>query len=131
MDSAISAVVGRGLGVTLESGLSSENAEFATGGMFDSCKDNSIGRKLLRFDARGVGPVNGGASEVVEGEFEWIGDNPFRASADGKRSSESEGKFDKGSDGHFFSRFWGVMKFLGGESSIEVEGMSTFIEGGP
>lgn len=130
MDSAISAVVGRGLGV-VESGSSSKSVELAAGEIFNSCKDKSIGRKLLRFDARGVGPVDGGASEVIEGEFEWIGDKPFRASEDGIRLSEPKGKFDKRSGGPFFSRFWGVVKFLGGESSIEVEGMSTFIEGGP
>jgi hypothetical protein len=67
VDSAASAVVGRGLGVALESGSSSENAEVVAGEVFDSRIDRSIGRKLLRFEARGVGPVGGGASEVVLG----------------------------------------------------------------
>ena len=45
--------------------------------------------------------------------------------------SESEGRLDKTSDDAFFSRFFGTVKFIGGESSIEVEGISTLIEGGP
>jgi hypothetical protein len=50
---------------------------------------------------------------------------------DAIRLREPEGKFGEISGGVFFSRFWGEEKFLGGESSIEVEGMSTLIEGGP
>jgi len=75
--------------------------ELVTGEIFDSRRDKSIGRKLLRFDARGVGPVDGGASEVVGGgfAFEWIGCNPFRISVDDVRLSESAGNFDKTSDG--------------------------------
>ena len=106
---------------------------WVVGDKFDSFKDRSIGRKLLRFEARGVGPVGGGASEVVGGGFalEWTGGKPFKASVDAIRLSESEGKFDKTSDDAFFSRFLGTVKFIGGESSIEVEGISTLIEGGP
>jgi hypothetical protein len=103
------------------------------GERFDSRRDRSIGRKLLRFEVRGVGPVGGGASKVVGGglTLEWSGGKPFKASVDGIRLSESEGKFDKTSDEGFFSRFLGTVKFIGGESSIEVEGISTLIEGGP
>lgn len=125
--------MGRGLGVFLESGSSSGNVELLAGEAFDSCKDRLIGRKLLRFEARGVGPVGGGASEAERGGFalEWSGDRPFRASVDVARLSESEGKLDKTSDDAFFSRFLGRVKFIGGESSIEVEGIRTLIEGGP
>ena len=111
----------------------SEKIELVTREIFDSCRDKSIGRKLLRLDARGVGPAGGGASEVVEGgfAFEWRGGNPFKASVDGTRLSESGGKFDRASDDAFFSRIRGVVKFIGGDSSIGVVGMSTLIEGGP
>ena len=61
--------MGRGLGVVLESRSSSGNAELVDGERFDPRMDRSIGRKLLRFEARGVGPVGGGASEVDEGGF--------------------------------------------------------------
>lgn len=100
---------------------------------FDSRRDKSIGRKLLRFDARGVGPLDGGTSELVEREagFEWSGGKPFKASVDGVRCSESMGKFPNTSADAFLSRTLGATKFLGGESSIGVVGMSTFIEGGP
>ena len=103
------------------------------GERFDSCRDKSIGRKLLRFDARGVGPEGGGTSEVVGGglRFEWIGGKSFRASLDGVRLNESVGKFANASDDAFLSRIRGAPKVLGGESSIEVVGMSTLIEGGP
>ena len=113
-------------------GSSSENVEFVAGDILESRKVKSIGRKLLRFDARGVGPVGGGTSEVVGGgfTFEWIGGKPFKASVDGMRLSESVAKFARTSDDAFFSRIWGAIKF-GGESSIEVLGMSTLIEGGP
>ena len=103
------------------------------GERLDSRRDKSIGRKLLRFDARGVGPVGGGTSEADRGglTFEWIGGKPFRASVDCVRLSESEGGFANISDDAFLSRIWGAEKFLGGESSIGVVGMSTLIEGGP
>ena len=124
--------MGRGLGVVLESVSSSGNAELITSEAFGSCIDRSIGRKLLRFEARGVGPVGGGTSEVGRRfALEWIGGKPFRASVDRVRLSGSEGKFDKTSDDGFLSRFLGTVKFVGGESSIEVEGISTLIKGGP
>lgn len=110
----------------------SEKVELVAGERFDSCRDKSIGRKLLRFDARGVGPIGGGTSEVVGGfAFEWSGGKPFKASVDCTRLSESAGKLDKTSDDAFFSRIRGAAKFIGGESSIEVVGMSTLIKGGP
>jgi hypothetical protein len=119
--------------VALESdGPLSEKMELVVGEVFDPCRDKSIGRKLLRFDERGVGPVDGGASEVVGGfAFEWIGGKPFKASVDCTRLSESAGKAAKTSDDAFFSRIRGAVKFVGGESSIEVVGMSTLIKGGP
>lgn len=124
--------MGRGLGVALESGSSSESVELVAGETLDSRMDKSIGRKLLRLEARGVGPVDGGAREVGGGfGFEWSGGKPFKASVDGIRLSESEGVFGETSDDAFFSRIWGVAKFIEGESSIGVEGMSTLIEGGP
>ena len=111
---------------------SSEIMELVAGEIFESRKDKSIGRKLLRFDARGVGPVDGGTSEVVGGfTFGWIGGSPFKKSVDGVRLSESAENFDKISDDAFFSRKWGVVESFGGESSIGVVGMSTLIEGGP
>lgn len=117
--------------MVLESGSSSR--ELVAREKFDSCIDRLIGRKLLRFEARGVGPAGGGASEVVGGGFvlERTGCKPFKASVDGIRLSESEGKADKTSDDALFSRFLGTVKFIVGESSIEVEGISTLIEGGP
>ena len=120
--------------MALESDKSpSEKIEMFAGEIFDSCRDKSIGRKLLRFDARGVGPVGGGTSEVVGRgfAFEWSGGKPFKASVDGTRLSESAGKFDKTSVDAFFSRIRGAVKFIGGDSSIGVVGMSTLIEGGP
>lgn len=119
--------------MALESGgSSSENVELVPGETFKSCKDKLIGRKLLRLVARGVGPVGGGMSELLGGfVLEWIGGNPFKASVDCTRLSESAGKFDKTSDDAFLWRIWGAEKFLGGESSIDVLGMSTLIEGGP
>ena len=125
--------MGRGLGVVLESGSCSGNDDLVNGERFDSRMDRSIGRKLRRFEARGVGPVGGGASEVVGRGFalEWIGGKPLKASEDAIRLSEPEGKLDKASVEAFLSRFLGTVKFIGGESSIEVEGISTLIEGGP
>jgi hypothetical protein len=91
-----------------------------------------IERKLLHFEARGVGPVGGGGSQVVGRRFtvEWVGGKPSKTSVDEIRLSEFGGKFDKSSDEGFFSRFLGTVKFIGGESSVEVEGISTLIEGG-
>jgi len=119
--------------VVVESnGSSSENAEMIGGERLDSRRDKSIGRKLLRLDARGVGPVGGGASEADRGGgFEWIGGKPFKASVDCVRLRESTGKFANTSDDTFLSRIWGAAKFLRGVSSIGAVGMSTFIEGGP
>lgn len=118
------------MGIKLN-GSPSEKVELVAGEVLDSRRDKSIGRKLLRFAARGVGPVGGGPSEVAGGGFEWSGGKPFKASVDGTRLSESAGKFDKTSDDGFFSRLFGGVKPLGGESSIGVVGMSTLIEGGP
>jgi len=114
-------------------GSSSENGELVPGEILDSRSDESIGRKLLRFDARGVGPAGGSTSEVVgEGfAFEWIGGRPLKASVDGTRCSGSGKKSAKTSGNGFFSGIWGMVKFLGGDSSIGVVGMSTLIEGGP
>ena len=75
----------------------------------------------------------GGISEAVRGglRFEWIGGKPLKASVDVVRLSESTGKLASTSDDAFLSRIWGAEKFRGGESSIGVVGMRTFIEGGP
>lgn len=76
--------------------------------------------------------MDGSTSEAVGGfTLEWIGGKPFNASVDGTRLSGSTGKFANASDDAFLSRIRGGVKFLGGESSIGVVGMSTFIEGGP
>jgi hypothetical protein len=127
----ISTVVGQGLGVVLESG-SSGNVELIDGERFDSRINRSIGKKLLHFEAQSVGPVGGGGSQVVGRRFtvEWVGGKPSKTSIDEIRLSEFGGKFDKSPDEGFFSRFLGTVKFIGGESSVEVEGISTLIEGG-
>lgn len=79
--------------------------ELVAGEILDSCRDKTIGRKLLRFVARGVGPVGGGKSEAVRVfGLELIGGKPFKASVDGTRLSESAGEFARASDDAFFSR---------------------------